>query len=173
MSEIIVQATEKGLSIPSEYNKARVKQMVKDGVTLFGLRPRTRASKKQLGFLEGAVIPAYGEWQYGLDPRDPKNLKTARNLFKQDFHYEIVKDREGKPKKTTKSLKGCQEQVLEKYMDLASENGMPIPNTKLFLMWRDEYSTDFRFESFYDWLDFLGIEQDSMPSAETLAKLKT
>lgn len=172
MTPILITATKDGLRIESEYNKARVQQMVKDGTTLFQLTPRVRASKKQIGYFEGAVIPCYAEWQYGLNPRDPKNHEIARNLFKQDFHYEIVKDRNGNPKKTIKSLKNCQAEVLNKYTELAPENGMPIPNEKLYLTWRDEWSMDTRFQNFYDWLDFLGIDQDTMPSAETLAKLK-
>lgn len=168
---ILIEAGENGLRIPSEYNRERVKQMVKEGTTLFQLTPRVRASKKQIGYLEGAVIPCYGKWQYGLDPRMPDNAKTARNLFKQDFHYTIVKNRHGEPKKTLRSLKGCHREALDKYMELAPENGMPIPNEKLFLTWRDEYSMDTRFSSYHDWLDFLGLEEDSMPSAEVFNNL--
>ena len=91
MSKILLEASENGLHIPSEFNRLRVKQMVKDGTKLFELTPRIRASRKQQGYLEGAVIPAYGKWQYGLDPRKPESAKTARNLFKQDFWYMVVK----------------------------------------------------------------------------------
>lgn len=173
MNKILIQATENGLTIPSEYNKARVKQMVKDGTTLFELVPRIRASRKQTGYLEGAVIPVWGKYQYGLDPRDPSNHERARNLFKQDFWFEIVKDRNGNPKKTTKSLKGHHRDALEAYMELAPENGFPIPNEKLYLKWRDEWSMDFRFANYYDWLHFLGLEEDSMPSEEMFNKLKS
>lgn len=171
MSKILIEATEKGLQIPSEYNKAMVKQMVKDGVKLFELIPRIRSSRKQQGYLEGAVIPAYGKWQYGLDPRKPDSAEVARNLFKQDFHYTVIKDRNGNPKKTLRSLKGCHREALEKYMELAPENGMPIPNEQLYKTWRDEYSMDLRFTNYYDWLDFLGLEEDSMPSLKALEKL--
>ena len=57
-------------------------------------------------------------------------------------------------------------------MELAPENGMPIPNEKLYLTWRDEHSMNPQWDNYYDWLDFLGIEDDTMPSADTLAKLK-
>lgn len=171
MGKILIQATETGLTIPSEYNRLRVKQMVKDGTTLFELVPRIRASKKQRGYVEGAIMPAWGKYQYNLDPRDPKNELVARNLFKQDFWYDIIKDKDGNPKKTLKSLSGSHKEVLDKYMDLAPENGYPIPNEKLYLKWRDEYSMDIRWESYWDWLDFLGLEEDSMPSAEAFNKL--
>lgn len=96
---ILIEATENGLRIPSEYNRAKIKDLVKAGTKWFELRPRVRGSKKQTGYLEGAVIPAYAQWQYGIDPKNPKDREKARNLFKQDFHFEIVKDRNGNPKK--------------------------------------------------------------------------
>lgn len=114
---------------------------------------------------------AYGKWQYDLDPREPKNAQTARNLFKQDFWFTVVKDRDGKPKKTVKSLKNNHRAALDAYMEFAPENGMPIPNEKLYKTWKDQYSMDTRFSNYYDWLDFLGLEEDSMPSKEALAKL--
>lgn len=172
MSKILIQATENGLTIPSEYNRARVKQMVKEGTTLFELVPRIRASKKQLGYFEGAVIPTWGHYQYGLDPRNPKNHKTARDLFKQDFWFDIIRDRNGNPKKTLKDLTNNQVEALNKYTDLATENGYPIPNENLYKTWRDEWSMEPRWHCYHDWLDFLGLEVDSMPSAEAFNKLK-
>ena len=172
MQKILIEATEKALRIPSEYNRAKVKELVKEGVKLFELTPRVRASRKQQGYLEGAVIPAYGKWQYGLDPRVPENAKTARDAFKLDFHYTVIKDRNGKPKKVAKSLRNTHREALDKYTDLASENGMPIPNEQLSKTYRDEYSMCPEWANYYDWLDFLGLEEDSMPSAETFDKLK-
>ena len=170
-NKILIQATENGLTIPSEYNKAKVKQLVKDGVTLFELTPRVRASKKQTGYLEGAVIYAWAKYQYGLDPRNPETHEKARNLFKQDFWFDVIKDRNGNPKKTLRSLRGHHRDALEAYMDIAPENGYPIPNEKLYLKWRDEFSMDTRWSNYYDFLDFLGLEEDSMPSEEAFNKL--
>jgi hypothetical protein len=171
-NKILIQASETGLSIPSEYNRAKVKQLVKEGVTLFELTPRIRASKKQTGYLEGAVIFAWAKYQYGLDPKNPETHEKARNLFKQDFWFEVIKDRNGNPKKTLKSLSGSHGEALNVYTELATENGYPIPNEKLYLKWRDEYSMETRWSNYYDWLDFLGLEEDSMPSDETFNKLK-
>jgi hypothetical protein len=171
-NKILIQATENGLTIPSEYNRAKVKQMIKDGTTLFELTPRIRASKKQTGYLEGAVIFAWAKFQYDLDPRNPHNHEKARNLFKQDFWFEIIKDRNGNPKKTLKSLAGSHAEALNTYTEQATENGFPIPNEKLYLKWRDEWSMEPRFSSYYDWLNFLGLDEDSMPSAETFKKLE-
>ena len=172
MSKILIQATENGLTIPSEYNRAKVKQMVKDGTTLFELTPRIRASKKQTGYLEGAVIFAWAKYQYNLDPRNPDNHEKARNLFKQDFWFEVIKDRDEKPKKTLKSLAGSHAEALNAYTEIATENGYPIPNEKLYLKWRDEWSMIPKWSCYYDWLDFLGLEEDSMPSDQTFKKLE-
>lgn len=172
MSKILITATEKGLVIPSEYNRLRVKEMVKKGTTLFELVPRVRGSKQQQKYLEAAVIPCYAKWQYNLDPQKPESAQIARNLFKQDFHYAVLKDRDGNPKKTLKSLAGCHKEVLDKYTEWAQENGAPIPNENLYKRWRDEYSMDARWRNYHDWLDYLGIEDDAMPSEETFTKLK-
>lgn len=171
MQKILVEATENGLQIPSEYNRALIKQMVKDGVTLFELRPRKIASKNQQGFLEGAVVYSYCKYQYNLDPRDPKTKEVARDLFKQDWWYDVIKDKNGKPKKVLKSWSGEQAAVLDKYNEAAPEIGAPLPNPELYKLWDNEYSMDLRWNSFWDWLLELGIEEDAMPSRETLSKL--
>lgn len=169
--KILIEVKDGRLHIPSEYNKAKIKELIKDGVKLFELTPRIRASRKQQGYLEGAVIPAWGHYQYGLDPRKPENAQLARNLFKQDFHYTVIKNRDGNPKKTMKSLKGCHREVLDKYTEWAQENGGVIPNESLYKKYRDEYSMDIRYSNYYDWLNALGLEVDSMPSAETFNNL--
>lgn len=171
MSKILIQATETGLQIPSEYNKILVRQMVKDGITLFELKPRKIASRKQQGYVEGALIPSWGKFQYNLDPRNPENAALSRSLFKQDWWYDIIKDRHGKPKKVLKSLKNAHREVLDKYSEIAPENGYPIPNAELYKKWRDEYSMEPKYSNYWDWLDILGIEEDAMPTKETFEKL--
>lgn len=173
MSKILIQAEPHGdsfkLSIPSEYNRLRIKDMVRSGrVNLFELVPRVRASKRQRGYLEGAVVPAYGHWQYNLDPRDPKSSEKARDLFKYDFNSIVVSGRDKKPRRVPQSLKGKHAEMLDKYTEWAQENGAPIPNEKLYKTWRDEYSKDTRWSNYYDWLDALELDVDSMPSLETL-----
>lgn len=176
MAKILIQAEPHGdtfkLSIPSEYNRLLVKDMVRSGrVTLFELVPRVRGSKKQRGYLEGAVVPAYGLWQYDLDPRQPKNAEKARDLFKYDFNYIVVAGRDKKPRRVPQSLKGKHAEVLDRYTEWAQENGAPVPNEQLYKKWRDEYSMDTRYDNYYDWLAALGLECDAMPSAETFNKL--
>ncbi len=140
----------------------------------FTLSPAKRESKKQRGYLEGGVIPAYCEWQYGISARDrtPETSTTRRFLFKRDFNGEVIKDRHGDPTRIPTSTKGVLNDVTTRYTEWAQQNGAPVPNADLFRMWRDEYSTEFRFATFFDFLDFLGVECDSMPSSATLKKLK-
>lgn len=168
---IIIEAKDNALTIPSEYNRARVKELVKDGIKYFELKPRVYASRKQQRFLEAAVVPAWGHYQYDLNPRDPNNAELARTLFKQDWNYIIVKDKDGKPRRVAQSLKSKHKEVLDKYMDAAPENGYPMPNNELYLKWRDEWSMEPRFANYYNWLDFLGLDVDSMPSKEVFDKL--
>lgn len=171
-NKILVTATKQGLKIESEYNRIRVRQMVKDGTTLFELTPRIRASRKQQGYVEGALVGAWAKYQYGIDPRDPSQRDTARLLFKQDWNNTVIKDKDGKPRRVALSLKGKHKEVLDKYMELAPENGYPIPNSELYLKWRDEFSMMPEWADYWDWLNFLGIEEDAMPSEETFTKLK-
>jgi len=144
-----------------------------DNVTLFELRPRVRASRKQQGYLEGAVIWVYAKWQYGLDPRNPENHEKARFLFKRDFLFEIIKDKKGNPARVPMSLRNRQTEALDKYVSWAQENGAPVPNEELYKLWRDTYSMEPRWEHYWDFLDQLGLEHDAHPSSETIKeKLK-
>lgn len=162
--------TKNGFNIPSDYNKGRLLEWFKK-YKYFKIIPVEEDTDNRIGYLEGAVIPAYGKWQYGIDPRDQERRNAARNLFKQDFNGEIIEDRNGNPTKISKSTKGKRAELLNKYTEWATENGAPIPNPDLYKTWRDKWSTDIRFYEYQDWLDFLGIDIDSMPSAETIAKL--
>ena len=173
MKPILLKAERVGksyrLTIPSEYNKLRVRDYVmKEGIQLFQMLPRVRASKSQRGYLEGAIVWVYGNWQYGLDPRVPENHEKARYLFKQDFNYEIVKDKDGNPRRIPMSLKGKHAEALDRYVNWAQENGAPVPNEQLYKLWRDKYSMEPRWEHYWDFLEELELEHDAMPSSETI-----
>ncbi len=160
-----------GFHFPSEYNRRVFLDWLKK-YDSFKIEPRARNTRKRRAFLEAAVIPCWGQFNYNLDPRKPENAETARTLFKQDFHYEVVKDRKGQPKRVAKSLADSHADVLEIYTRYAEENGAPIPNPDLYNLWRDQYSSDFRWDNYYDWLTFLELEVDSMPTRECFKKLE-
>lgn|SRR3990167_227133 len=160
-----------GITITSEYNRAVLKDWCKE-YKYFDITPKAKKSRKRQAFLEAAVIPCWGKHQYGLDPRKPKDVEIARILFKQDFHYDIIKDRDGNPRKIMKSLAGHHEAVLEAYTEYAEQNGAPIPNVELYKKYIDEYSFEFKWSNYWDWLDALGLECDAMPSREAFDVLK-
>lgn len=139
---------------------------------LFKVEPVVKDNWKKRKYLEGGVVRAYCEWQYGIPARERGRDEQRRQLFKRDFHFDIVKNREGEPIRIPLSTVGEVSNILDRYSEWAAENGAPIPNESLFKLWRDQYGTDIRFETFYDWLDFLGIQCDTMPSDAILAKLK-
>jgi hypothetical protein len=170
MKKILAQPNKEKTAffIPSTHSRALLLSWLKK-YKWFEIIPRSNHSRKAQAFLEAAVIPAWGKFNYGLDPRNPETIDKARELFKQDFHYEIVKDKNGNPRKIGLSLKDEHTRVLEKYNDYAAENGAPIPNPELFKMWRDKYSHDERWANFYDWLDAIKLDVDSMPSREVFA----
>jgi hypothetical protein len=159
-----------GFSVPSEYNKKVIADWVKT-YKQFTLEPVVNESYKKRRYLEGAVIPAYCHWQYGIDPRDARKDEARRLLFKKDFHFEIGEDRAGNPVKIPTSSKGMAGQILEVFTRYAEENGCPIPNADLYKIWRDKWRIDIRFPTFFEFLDFLELQVDSMPSDTTLARL--
>lgn len=163
-------ATKDGFSIPSEYNKSLLKDWLKK-YKAFKLTPEIGETTNGRRYLEGAVIPHYCEWQYGVNARDTQKDEQRRFLFKKDFNYEIVKDRNGNPTKAPVSSKGLASQILNVFTRYAEENGCPIPNPDLYKLWRDKWSLDHRFPTFFDFLDFLDLQVDSMPSEQTLNQL--
>lgn len=132
-------------------------------------KEETRASR---GYLEGAVMTAYAEWQYGINIRDPKNHSKCRSAFKLDFCYDIETNRNGEPKRIEATSKEKAKVLLEIYKRYAEENGAPIPNIDLYNLWKKNYSQEYRFLTYFHFLYFLGLQVDAMPSNETLKALE-
>lgn len=161
-----------GFSFPSEYSRAKLIEWLKKYKT-FEISPVINESREVRGYLEGGIVPAYCEWQYGINARERGKSEQRRFLFKRDFNYEIVNDRDGNPVRSPKSSKGIAASITTTYTQWASENGAPIPNPELYKLWKNKYSLDDRFPTFFEFLDFLELECDAMPSSETLEKLET
>lgn len=172
MKPIKVTTNEKrnGFHIESDFTRARLHEWMKE-YKWFEITPIVAESKNKRRYLEGAVIPEYCKFQYGIDPRDKSKREACRLLFKQDFHNEILMDRNGNPAKVPKSSLGKASYLLNVFTTFAEQNGCKIPNNELYKLWRDEWSMDIRFEDFYDFLFFLKLDCDAMPSNETLSKL--
>lgn len=159
-----------GFSVPSPYNKKVLKDWLKQYPT-FSIQPIVKEPPNKRRYLEGAIIPAYAHWQYGIDPRDPGLAEQRRYLFKRDFNFEVIKDRYGNPVRTVLSTKGKTKEIIETYVSWAMENGAPVPNPELFKTYRDMWASDLRFPTFHDWLEHLTIECDAMLSSETIDRL--
>jgi len=164
-------STKNGFHFESEYNKARLLEWMKI-YKWFEITPLVSEGIKGRRYLEGAVIPEYCKYQYNIDPRDPARDEARRMLFKTDFNYEIKTDRNGDPKRVPLSSKGKANEILTAFTNWATENGCKIPNPKLYKLWRDKWKTDMRFPTFHDFLFFLKLDCDAMPSNETLAQLE-
>lgn len=172
MKPINVTINEKknGFHMPSEYTRARLAEWMKK-YQWFSIQPIISDSVKKRRYLEGAVIPEYCLFQYGIDPKDPEKDDARRYLFKRDFNYEILKDRNGMPERIPLSTRGKTSALLTTWTQWAEQNGCPIPNADLYKLYRDQWSMDYRFSSYSDFLQYLGISCDAMPSNETLSKL--
>ena len=172
MTVFLATAKDKGLDFGSPNNRARFLEYIrKNPKAKFKIIPQRYESRKMRRYLEGAVVPAYCQWQYEIDPTDTSLRDEARYMFMRDFHYRIINNRKGNPQRVPISSKSEAGPILEKYTNFASENGAPIPNPELFKIWRDKYSMDKRFNTFHDFLEFLNLQCDAMPSRETLKKL--
>lgn len=173
MRKVIAQPneTKRGFHFPSEYSRSLLLDWLKK-YDKFEITPVIYDSYKSRRYLEGAVIPEYCRWQYNIDPRDPQRDEARRYLFKRDFNYEVITGKEGEPVRIPLSSKGKVREILEKFTEWASENGCKIPNPDLYKMWRDEWSMDLRFPTFHDFLTFLNLDCDAMPSRESLKILE-
>ena len=168
----IVIFTDKGMEFTSTYARSMFLDYRKKNPNQeYNLKAEIKESVKARGYMEGGVIPAYCKWQYDINPRSPELSERRRFLFKQDFHYDILENRKGDPIRATKSSKGQATQILNLYTRYAEENGAPIPNPALFKLYRDKWRSS-RFPTFFDFLDFLKLECDAMPSKETLDLLE-
>lgn len=160
-----------GFSTRSDYQRSILQEWLRK-YKLFKVVPVVTESKQSRGYLFGAVVRDYCHWQYGIDPREPGRDDARKYLFMRDFNSEIVKSRDDEPVRLPQSSKGKVRELLDTYTRWAEENGAPIPNPDLFKLYRDAWSMDMRWQSFHDWLEFLGIASDAMPSRETLSKLE-
>lgn len=120
-------------------------------------------SKKARGYLEAAIIPSYCKHQYGLDPRT-SHPDAMRYLFKTDFAYDIVRDREGIARRVPRSSQGQAVALANLYTEWAVQNGFPVPNAALWKRWKNEFKSDGRYATYWDWLEALGLEEDAGPS---------
>ena len=172
MTHLIAKANQQknGLVFASDYSRGLFLSWLKKYGAV-EIQPVVKESKNSRGYLEGAVVPAYCQWQYGIDARARGKGEQRRFLFKRDFNYEVVKNRDGEPVRTPVSSLGLAVTLSDTYTRWADQNGAPIPNSELYKLWRDKWSMDFRFPTFFEFLEFLGLECDAMPSDQTLSKL--
>lgn len=160
-----------GFTIPNDYQKAQLHEWLKK-YKRFEIVPVSQESVKARHYLHGAVEPTWAQWQYNIDPREQGLSDSRHYLFMRDFNYSIVKDRKGNLQRVPQTSRGKVFEILEAYTAYATENGAPIPNVELYKTYRDKWSMDIRFPTFYDWLEFLHLDVDAMPSDETLAQLE-
>lgn len=168
--KVTVNEKQNGFHIPSDFTRARLHEWMKQ-YRWFRIEPIESESINRRRYLEAAIIPEYCLYQYGINPRDPAKDEARRLLFKRDFNYEIVEKRDGTPERIPVSSKGKAREMVDKFVEWAEQNGCKIPNPELYKLWRDKWSMDMRFDTFHDFLAFLKLDCDAMPSNETLETL--
>lgn len=135
-----LEITEKGLRPTSSLVSARIKELTKEGVKFFELKPRYKESKKQRGFYHGAICALYAFYHDGLDHRNPSDLERVHEWLKIEFNGEFVTIN-GKANKIGKTTKGeLNAGFLERCIeDLVTNYGLDeqILDTNKYKHWRD------------------------------------
>jgi hypothetical protein len=146
------------INLGSDYNRARFKDFVKknEGMRL-EINPLLPESKKQRGFLEGAIFTMIAYYQEGLDYRNSEDVRKVRDWCKCEFNGEFLVIK-GKSQKVAKSTKGMLNDFLERVMDWMTDQGYQteLLDPKEYKKWRD---TIFPFggpDNFLEYLEELG-----------------
>lgn len=146
------------LEFRSEYNRARfIDYAKKNGPVVIELKPRDKITPEARGYFEGALVPAYCEYQEGLNPLNKDDLDAVREMFKAEFNGRWIVDINGKPKKvgrstTTLTRQEFREVFIQKIVDYFMENQIPVPNPDLYKKWRDQYFHREPELTFWQWL---------------------
>ena len=92
MTHLIAKANQQknGLVFASDYSRGLFLSWLKKYGAV-EIQPVVKESKNSRGYLEGAVVPAYCQWQYGIDARARGKGGQKRFLFKTDFNHQHFK----------------------------------------------------------------------------------
>jgi hypothetical protein len=172
MEQFIAEARNGGMKFEPKVREKFLSFLKSNDCKLLVISLYKGETKASRGFLEGAVMPIYCEYKYNIPRSEKKKSNTRRYLFMKDFNFEVVTDKKGDPVKIPKETsRGEAKDILDRFTEYAVREMCPIPNVELYNVWKKKYKMDYRFENYYAWLDFLGIEVDSMPSDEVFKKL--
>ena len=152
-----------GFDVGSDYNRARVKQWLKDHAgTRLKFEAMTPESNKQRRFFEGAVVPLVAFYQEGMSHTNTDDLRKVREWLKIEFNGEFISIK-GKSVKVAKSTKGeLNRGFLERVQDWMEENGYAVEvlNPKEYEHWRDAI---FPYSGPDNYIDYL-VELKKLPN---------
>ena len=158
MTNFLALAKNGGLDVGSEFNRARLKDFLKQNE---GARLRisldTPESKNLRGYLEGALIPMIAFYQEGHNHRDRASLAMVREWLRLEFNSDMCVVA-GKAKRVATSTKGREElrKFTDRVIDWMEENGYDIPNPDEYKKWRDSIKPYTAHENFIDYLIEIG-----------------
>lgn len=148
------------LTIPSEYNRFKVRDMVREGVKLFELKPRYRESRKQRGFYHGAICGLFAYFHEKLDHHEPKDIALVHEWLKIELNGEFVVIN-GKANKIGKTTKGeLNEGYIERCIAYLVENyGLEesLLDTAKYKYWRDAVYPHGGADNYIDYLVDIGL----------------
>lgn len=138
-------------------NRAYFKEFMRKNVgVLLNITPVFPESKKQRGFLEGAVIPLVTFYQEGMDHNSNEDVRRVREWLKVEFNGEVVMI-DGKANKVGKSTAGrfALQAFLERVVGWLVDNYSPPAEAlepSRYKHWRD---TIMPYEGADNYIDYL------------------
>ena len=159
----VFQATaEGGLDVGSDYNRARFREWLKKHA---GLRVRVELDEPESNdlrrYFEGAVVPEVCQHWEWCDPKSQDDLVSCRELLKAEFNGRWLPTPSGSMRKVAMSTKT--QKVLRPFVnrvtDWMAEQGIPIPDPKLYKQWRDS-GLMAGAGSYREWLEDQGMKSD-------------
>lgn len=126
------------------------------------ITPHERVSKEKRGYFEGALIPAYCDWNEALDPYNPDHRELVREMFKTEFNGTFVKGVWNEPHKIPRSTSRLSNdefaQFLNRITRYFEENEIPIPDPELYKKWVDMFQDE--EHDYWTWLKRHNLKSD-------------
>lgn len=124
--------------------------------------PHEKVSSNKRGYFEGALIPAYCDWNEALDPHNPDHRELVREMFKTEFNGTFVKGLWDTPHKIPRSTARLTNdefgQFLERIARYFEENQIPIPDPELYKKWVDMFQDE--EADYWTWLERHNLKPD-------------
>ena len=124
--------------------------------------PHEKISKEKRGYFEGAIVPAYCDWNESLDPKNPEHRDLVREMLKTEFNGVMVKGVWNEPHKIPRSTARLSNDEFGNFLNRITahfeENQIPIPSADLYKRWVDMFQDE--CHDYWEWLERHNLKPD-------------